>query len=591
MSTDQKANILLVDDKPENLLALEAILSDLNQNLVRAHSGREALRQLLNKEFALVLLDVQMPDMDGFETAAIIRERQKLQHTPIIFLTAINKDERHIFKGYSLGAVDYVCKPLEPEILKTKVKVFIDQFNRTAEVKEQASLLQQSNQELDELNEILEQRVRERTAQLEMTNEELKNEITERMRIEKEREELLVREQHARRQAETANRVKDEFLATLSHELRTPLSSILGWTRLLGGGKLDASTTVRAIETIERNAKAQAQLINDLLDVSRIVAGKLQFEIRPVRLTKVIDAAIDAVTPAANAKDIQISFVNENSNINVLGDSDRLQQIVWNLLSNAVKFTPASGSVEVRLRERKSKAEIVVTDTGQGIDPEFLPYVFERFRQADGSSTRKHGGLGLGLAIVRHLVEMHGGTVQVNSEGEGKGATFIVDLPVAVIREVESEETGLFRFNKSNGELNVPTLQGVRVLVVDDEPDALDMLKTVLLHCGAEVSTASDASGALDQLQNLLPDVLVSDIGMPGEDGYVLINKVRGLPEERGGRTPAIALTAYAREEDRHRALSEGFQLHLAKPIEPSIVVSEILSLAKGDNGALSASE
>src|SRR5882724_2550546 len=420
MSTVQKTNILLVDDRQENLMALEAILSSLGQNLIKANSGREALRQLLNQEFALVLLDVQMPDMDGFETAAIIRERQRLQHTPIIFLTAINKDEKHIFKGYSLGAVDYVCKPFDPEVLKTKVKVFIEQFRRTAEAKSQANQLRQSNQELDVLNEALEKRVRERTSQLEAINAELSNEIAERKRMESEREEILIREQQARLQAEKANRVKDEFLATLSHELRTPLSSILGWTRLLGGGKLDGETSARAIETIERNAKAQAQLINDLLDVSRIVAGKLQFDIRPVDLSRVITSAVDAVSPAAHAKDINLDFAHDNRYISVLGDADRLQQVVWNLISNAVKFTPPKGRVLIKLWDENNLAKIEVTDTGQGIDPEFLPFVFERFRQADGSSTRKHGGLGLGLAIVRHLVEMHGGGVEVSSEGRSE---------------------------------------------------------------------------------------------------------------------------------------------------------------------------
>jgi len=585
MSTVQKTNILLVDDRQENLMALEAILSSLGQNLIKANSGREALRQLLNQEFALVLLDVQMPDMDGFETAAIIRERQRLQHTPIIFLTAINKDEKHIFKGYSLGAVDYVCKPFDPEVLKTKVKVFIEQFRRTAEAKSQANQLRQSNQELDVLNEALEKRVRERTSQLEAINAELSNEIAERKRMESEREEILIREQQARLQAERANRVKDEFLATLSHELRTPLSSILGWTRLLGGGKLDAETSVRAIETIERNARAQAQLINDLLDVSRIVAGKLQFDIRPVDLTRVISAAVDAVLPAAHAKDINLDFAHDNRYISVLGDADRLQQVVWNLISNAVKFTPPKGRVLIKLWDENNLAKIEVTDTGQGIDPEFLPFVFERFRQADGSSTRKHGGLGLGLAIVRHLVEMHGGGVEVSSEGTGRGSTFTISIPLSTIRSIESNNTSVV--DKGDGQnLNLPSLSGIKVLLVDDEADALAMLETLLNLCGAQVKTATRASDALCEVEDWSPDVLVSDIGMPGEDGYALINKVRDLPAERGGQVPAIALTAYARDEDQRRAINEGFQLHLSKPVEPVVVASEIASMAREGNGS-----
>ena len=585
MSTVQKTNILLVDDRPENLMALEAILSSLGQNLVKANSGREALRALLNQEFALVLLDVQMPDMDGFEIAAIIRERQRLQHTPIIFLTAINKDEKHIFKGYSLGAVDYVCKPFDPEVLKTKVKVFIEQFKRTAEAKNQANQLRQSNQELDVLNETLERRVRERTAQLEAINAELSTEIAERKRIEGEREEILIREQQARLQAERANRVKDEFLATLSHELRTPLSSILGWTRLLGGGKLDGETSTRAIETIERNARAQAQLINDLLDVSRIVAGKLQFDIRPVDLTKVISAAIDAVSPAAHAKEISLDFSHDNRYTSVLGDADRLQQVVWNLISNAVKFTPSKGLVLIKLKEDDGQAIIEVTDTGQGIDPEFLPFVFERFRQADGSSTRKHGGLGLGLAIVRHLVEMHGGSVTVSSEGTGKGSTFTISMPLSTIRSIESNNNATANKAEGNG-LKLPSLSGLKVLLVDDEADALEMLETLLSMCGAQVKTTTRASDALCEVKDWSPDVLVSDIGMPGEDGYALINKVRDLPAEEGGQVPAIALTAYARDEDQRRAINEGFQLHLSKPVEPVVVASEIAAIARDGAGS-----
>jgi signal transduction histidine kinase len=584
MSTVQKTNILLVDDRPENLMALEAILSGLGQNLIKANSGREALRQLLNQEFALVLLDVQMPDMDGFETAAIIRERQRLQHTPIIFLTAINKDEKHIFKGYSLGAVDYVCKPFDPEVLKTKVKVFIEQFKRTAEARSDANKLLQSNQELDVLNESLERRVKERTAQLEAINAELSGEIAERKRIEAEREEILIREQQARLQAERANRVKDEFLATLSHELRTPLSSILGWTRLLGGGKLDPETSVRAIETIERNARAQAQLINDLLDVSRIVAGKLQFDIRPVDLTKVITAAVDAVSPAAHAKEIAVDFIHDTQYFSVLGDADRLQQVVWNLISNAVKFTPPKGQVLIKLWDEDSQAKIEVVDTGQGIDPEFLPFVFERFRQADGSSTRKHGGLGLGLAIVRHLVEMHGGSVSVTSDGSGKGSSFVITIPLSTVRSLEPHLPGSKETGDGASTLNLPSLSGVKVLLVDDEADALEMLQTLLCLCGAQVKTATRASDALHSLEEWFPDVLVSDIGMPGEDGYALINKVRDLPADRGGRIPAIALTAYARDEDQRRAIDEGFQLHLSKPIEPAVVASEIAAIAR-ENG------
>ena len=397
-------------------------------------------------------------------------------------------------------------------------------------------------------------------------------------------------EQQARGVAENANRLKDEFLATDSHELRTPLNSILGWARMLKTAELDAPTSDRALDAIERNARSQAQLIEDLLDISRIVAGKMRLEIRPLDLAPVLNAALDAVRPAADAKNIRLRAVVDPAAGTISGDAERLQQVVWNLLTNAIKFTPKKGTVELRLERVNSHVEIIVTDNGKGIAPDFLPHVFELFRQADGDITRAHGGLGLGLAIVNRIVEMHGGTVAADSQGAGHGATFTVCLPLRGLRlEVETksldgaerthptavslsaDENGVFRF--------LPSLENLHVLAVDDQPDTLDMISTALARCGATVETANSAQEGFERLQARLPDVLIADIGMPGEDGFSFIKRIRQLDRTRGGKIPAVALTAYARVEDRLKTLSAGFQMHVPKPVEPAELVAVIASL------------
>ncbi|MBI3950423.1 MAG: PAS domain-containing protein [Acidobacteria bacterium] len=410
--------------------------------------------------------------------------------------------------------------------------------------------------------------------------------ITERKRAEREREELLQREQAARAEAEAANRMKDDFLATVSHELRTPLNAMLGWADLLRSGELDETNAARAIEIIDRNAKAQAQLIEDLLDVSRMITGKLHLEVSPVELVPIIRAALDVVRPAAEAKAIQIRATLDPLVGPVLGDADRLQQIVWNLLSNAIKFTPHGGRVEVRLEAVGSRSEpqalIRVRDTGIGIDPAFLPYVFDRFRQADSSTTRKYSGLGLGLAVVRHLVEMHGGTVHADSAGEEYGAVFAVKLPLAKVRDSAISSPATLVPSSTDGVWVVdrhPVLHGVRVLVVDDELDTLKMLEIILAWCGAEVRAAASTTEAVEALKQWTPTLLISDIGMPDEDGYELIRRVRAMEPERGGTIPAIALTAYARAEDRRAALLAGYQVHVPKPIEPGRLVSAVAGL------------
>ena len=390
---------------------------------------------------------------------------------------------------------------------------------------------------------------------------------------------MLEREQAARADAEAANRMKDEFLATLSHELRTPLNAILGWTQLLRSRKFDQTTTARALETIERNTRSLAQLIEDVLDVSRIIKGTLNINMHRVQLVPLVEAAIDTVRPAAEAKEISINCRFDSEVGVVVGDANRLQQVVWNLLSNAVKFTPKGGRVDVELERIESSVQIRVSDTGMGIAAEFLPHVFERFRQADSSITRSHGGLGLGLAIVRHLVELHGGIVSVESLGIGQGAIFIVNLPMKAVYVEANTAEQLSSFVDVQENNYLPRLDDLRVLIVDDEPDARHLLTTILEQYGAQVIAVASASEALIALQKFCPHIMVSDIGMPQEDGYALIRQVRALPANRGGRIPVVALTAYARAEDRTQALLAGFQFHVPKPVNPDELAAVVANL------------
>ncbi len=382
-------------------------------------------------------------------------------------------------------------------------------------------------------------------------------------------------------ESERVSRVKDEFLATLSHELRTPLNAILGWAHMLVTGRLDRGKQIAAANAILRNAQAQSRLVNDVLDVSRIVSGKLHLHVTPVDMAAVASAALDMIRPAADAKNIGVSTAFVAHPI-VVGDADRLQQIAWNLLSNAVKFTPKGGRVDVRLDQKDSHIVLTVSDNGIGIDPAFLPHLFERFRQADSSTTRQHGGLGLGLAVVRHMAELHGGTVDAWSAGRNQGTTFRVILPVraVAVSDIEPGSASGAHDLRPAIEQGEPALDGTRVLVVDDEADAREMLQAALTQFGAQVRTAAGSREAYELIEQWHPDVLAADIGMPGEDGYSLIRHVRDLPREHGGSVPAIAVTAYAQEDDRERALSAGFQEHLPKPVDPrelAVAVSELV--------------
>lgn len=750
MTSDLQANVLLVDDRPENLLALESILSDLGQNLVRATSGREALRFLLDQDVALILLDVQMPGLNGFELAELIRERERTQHTPIIFVSATSKDEQYVFKGYSLGAVDYLTKPFQPEILKSKVRFFTKLFQQNQEIKRQAALLEQANGELDSMNSELEARVARRTVQLEAANVELENEISvrkqsearlttehtvtrtladaeslkraapaifqafceqlqaaicclwlpddskkmlscvyvetadksdesstfitetrkikitsgiglpgqvweknapvwlpntvrgekypraqfaaeigvdraigfpikiggecfgviefftrcefmfdqslvnmleamgseigqfiERKRLESEREKLLQREKFLREQAEKASRLKDEFLATVSHELRTPLNAILGWGQMLQAGMVNGDEQQRALETIYRNAKSQAQLIDDLLDTSRLITGNLRLNLSPTSIIPIIELALDVVRPGAEAKGITLSAAYHSEIDSIICDPHRLQQMIWNLLTNAVKFTPPDGNVEIRLEQGKDFIKIIINDSGQGISPEFLPFVFDRFRQADSSSTRSHDGLGLGLAIVRHLAELHGGSVEAFSEGKGKGATFTIKLPLTIIQTLPSELTHKEELTSELPGNSAIDLEAVRVMIVDDDTDTCEMLNFALNQRGAVTQTSHSVEEALNAIGQWQPDILLTDINMPGEDGYNLIGKIRALTQSETANIPVIALTAMARPEDSEKAILSGFQLHLAKPVDIQELTKAIIHLTK----------
>ncbi|HEU4507176.1 MAG TPA: PAS domain S-box protein, partial [Pyrinomonadaceae bacterium] len=399
----------------------------------------------------------------------------------------------------------------------------------------------------------------------------------------REAEQAAVENERLYRQAEESSRLKEEFLATISHELRTPLSAILGWARMLRLGQLSPENIAKALDTIERNARAQAQLVDDLLDVSRIITGKLRMDVRPADPNSFIEAAVEAVRPAAEAKGVRVQKVVDTGPISIPGDPVRLQQVVWNLLSNAIKFTPRGGRVQIRSERVNSHLEIIVSDTGQGIPADFLPHVFDRFRQADQKTSRQHGGMGLGLAIVRHLVELHGGTVRAASPGEGQGATFTVMLPISPVYQVDPSGS---RVHPAARDLLPPNdcidrLDGMRILVVDDEPDTRELLKQGLEYCGAKVEVVGSAAEAIEAIVSGVPDILISDIGMPGTDGYELIRKVRSLPVSRGGKVAAVALTAYTRIEDRLQALRAGYDMHVPKPVELAELVAVAASVAR----------
>ena len=520
--------ILIVDDDPALLQALpEALrLRLVDMAVDTCDSAADALRRIAATDYDAVVSDIKMPGMDGLALLAEIRRLRP--DTPTLLITGHGQHDL-VVQALRGGAYDFIPKPIDRDY-------FVASLKRAIETRH-------LRRQLDEQRAALERTVEERTREL-----------------------------------RKANDVKDRFLAMLSHELRSPLGAIRIWASLLRTGKLDPERSARALEAIERSAVTQAKLIEDLLDVSRIVTGKLVLDVGPVDLTDVAEAALDAVRAAAEAKQIRLEQVFELTGKQVEGDPARLQQVVWNLLSNAVKFSAAGGRIVLRVSRARSEAVVSVRDEGEGIETEFLPHVFERFRQADNTRTRTHGGLGLGLAIVRDLVAQHGGAVAAESGGKGQGATFTVRLPLVEGRPEARRVVALGPAFKGERAPAASTLRGVRVLVVDDDPDARESVAAVLEQAGATVQAVESAGDAVESLEREPSDVLVSDIAMPGVDGYTLLGRARA--RLRGREIPAAALTAYAGSEDRGRALAAGFQAHLAKPVDPAQLVAVVAELA-----------
>jgi signal transduction histidine kinase len=523
------ANILLVDDQQANLLALEGVLAPLGHRLVQVRSGQDALRALLQQEFAVVLLDVMMPGLDGFDTARLIRQRPKTQHLPIIFITAVAEQQEFIERAYKLGAVDYITKPFVPEVLRAKVSAFVSLF-----------------------------------VQQELSRQHL---------------ELAAHEREARAVAEAEARSRDELIAVVSHELRTPLNAILGWAEMLSRRHLSPAQEERAIATIVRSARAQAQLIEDLLDLSRIRAGKLRVDRRPMRLAQTISAAIEMVRPLAQGKNVKLE--SELDYGEYQGDAQRLQQVALNLINNALKFTAAGGRIDVRLRRHADSWELRVEDTGAGIEPEFLPRMFELFTQSSAGADPKHGGLGLGLAIVKYIVNAHGGDVSVESAGLGQGATFIVRLPATEMTANpggeslgDSADAATTRERAAISDGGEQRLDGMRVLVVDDEKDSREMLATIFADAGALVELVDSAGRALEAVGRTRFNIVVSDISMPGEDGWTLARRLHGV-------VPAVAVSALDSPDDQARSLEAGYVSHVGKPVRAEELIGLVWRLAQ----------
>ncbi len=656
--------VLIVDDRPSNLLALEGILRDMPIEIVRAESGQEALRHMLKREFALVLLDVQMPDMDGFETAAAIKARGRTADVPIIFVTAISRDAEHVFRGYERGAVDYLMKPFEPAILRAKVRTFVDLHVRGETIKAQAKIIRE--RELALLEARSEQRYRRlaesmplalfvahpdgrvyftnrawqeygkadpklvtldeflepedaptvaaawRRASLAVAPFEVEarllravdgisrwhlvkgtpqrddqgglegwivtaTEIHSQKLAELAQEQLVQHEQSAREAAEAASRAKDEFLANASHELRTPLNSILGWAQMLGAGLLAEEEKERALRTIEQSAKFQAALIEDILDVARVKSGKLTIRAERVDLVAAATSAIEQLRPAAAKKSIALTTSFAAPRVELVGDPDRLQQIVQNLVGNAIKFTPASGSVACSIEQDADFVVFRVVDDGAGMTPELLGKIFDRFVQADSRATRRHQGLGLGLSISRSLAELHGGTITAESEGPGRGSTFTVKLPLHGRPAMRTPVASVVE--PAAAAKRAKNLERLRVLVVDGDVEARAKLTELFERHGARAVSVATRTAALSALGGDSFHVLVADVGDDG-DGYALVRELRKRPGVEAG-IPAIALTAGSKTEDGGRAVDAGFQLLLAKPVEPTELVDLAASLGQ----------
>jgi PAS domain S-box-containing protein len=657
--SEARVTILHVDDNEANRYVVNRILQNAGFTVVEAATGTAGIKAATEHQPALMILDVKLPDISGFEVCRQIKANPETAFIPVLHLSASFILSQDKAEGLDSGADAYLVQPVEAIELLATVRSLLrirraeeaalssarewqttfDSIKDSVCLVDQEGIILRCNRAMIRLfgkpaqeilgcvhhelmgaelgigdgacfrrakathqRQVLEFQSRERwfaktidpvfDGHGNLTGAVfILSDITERKRssalLQEQNEHLnrlMVSLQQQTEQAQQANRIKDEFLAVLSHELRSPLNPILGWARILQTSQQDAAKTQYALETIERNAKLQAQLIEDLLDVSRILQGKLSLNTVPVSLSFTIKAALETVRLAAEAKSIQIQTRFEPNVGQVLGDSGRLQQVVWNLLSNAIKFTSQGGRVEVRLERIKDEGinkvdthpleytQITISDTGMGISGDFLPYVFDYFRQADGTTTRRFGGLGLGLAIVRHLVELHGGTVQAASSGEGRGATFTVKFPPIAAAKLNQDNTAFH--NRSDFNLN-----GLQALLVDDDRDSREFIAFLLEQYGAQVTEAQSADDALSSLGRSKFDLLISDIGMPGMDGYTLIRQIRKQSPDRGGKIPAIALTAYAGEIDRQQALAAGFQQHISKPIELEVLMQAILTI------------
>ncbi len=668
--SSEPINILIVDDEPANLVVLETVLDDPSYRLVRAESADQALMALVQEEFALLVLDVRMPGMTGLELAQLVKERRKTASVPIIFLTAYYDKDQHVLEGYQTGAVDFLSKPVNAAVLRSKVAVFAE-LHRKSRALAQANLALRgeieerrlAEEQLRELNRTLEQRVSERTDALRVADKQLRDmmgsisdgllmldtdwrftyaneegarvvgvpveqllrtciwdlsartlslaarravlqamasrqtvtfeeffpapvarwlqchcypsqiglsvyflDITDRREVESRREALLEAERAARTEGERVARAKEEFLASLSHELRTPLAAILGWTTIMRRDKTDTATLQRGIDVVTRNAQALSQLVADLLDVSRIVSGKLSLRAEPVDLNRVAATATDTARPDAEAKGVRLVNELAPAALELRGDSARLHQVASNLLGNAIKFTRAGGTVTVSTAATEDGVELRVSDTGEGIAPDFLPHLFERFTQADGSAARQQGGLGLGLSIAKNLVELHAGTLTAFSPGVGEGAVFTVSLPRASAATALHEEPAGADPARGLGEID---LRDVAILLVDDHEDVLEVEYRLLAATGARVTAVNNAAAALERLQQEDFDLLLSDLSMPGMDGYELIRQVRETLGLSPQVLPAAAVTAFVRAEDRELALNEGYQGIIQKPVVP----------------------
>jgi signal transduction histidine kinase len=571
-----KVNILLVDDQPARLLTYETILEELNQNLVSVSSGLEALDKLMRSEYAVVLLDVSMPDMDGFEAARLIHEHPRFQRTPIIFVTGVHMSELDRLKGYKLGAVDYVSVPVVPEILRSKVAVLVELYCKRRELVELNRHLADTNEQLAKANAALQaEKTRELHAlnaslqqanlELERTNDVLQGEVLERSRAEQALKE--------------ADRHKDEFLAMLAHELRNPLAPIRNAVHLMKMKAVEDPQLLLSRDIIERQLIQLSRLVDDLLDVSRITRGKINLARERVELRNVIERAVETVTPVIEARGHTLQVELPKRPLTIYGDPLRLTQALGNVLGNAAKYTDPGGHITLRARRRRRDVEISVRDTGIGISSEVLPCIFDLFTQVDQRNGRPQGGLGIGLALVRQLVEMHDGTVTATSEGPGRGSEFVILLPVSVERDTSSDEPGDEEAEPSGqfgdpDKLSRPMVQR-RILVADDNQDARESLAALLALSGHEVFRARDGSDALQSAERHRPHIALLDIGMPLANGYEVARSIRGQPWGRD--MVLIALTGWGQESDRRRSHEAGFNNHLTKPVDPD-VLDELLA-------------